>query len=156
MKPLSGFAFALLATIPVLPGCGGGGSSSSGDGSDRATTTTTADASSSTTATAFDSQAFFDARIAPRLNFCATCHVPGGLADTDEGDGLLLSGNSASHYDDFYAAWRELGEGTTGNPILVENAVMSEPHSGGKSWPAGSKPYLDVTQLFGCWDNPAS
>lgn len=156
MKPLSGFAFALLATIPLLPGCGGGGSSSSGDGSERSTTTTTANESTSTTPTAFDSHAFFDARIAPRLNFCATCHVPGGLADTDEGDGLLLSSHSASHYDDFYAAWRELGEGTTGNPILVENAVLSEPHSGGKSWPAGSEPYLDVTQLFGCWDNPAS
>ncbi|MFZ5602742.1 MAG: hypothetical protein ACOY7J_09830, partial [Pseudomonadota bacterium] len=98
MKPLSGFALALLATIPLLPGCGGGGSSSSGSNSDRAATTAEA-GTTSTPSTAFDSHAFFDARIAPRLNFCATCHVPGGLADTDAGDGLLLSSNSASRYD---------------------------------------------------------
>ncbi|HVL01376.1 MAG TPA: hypothetical protein VM553_16280, partial [Dongiaceae bacterium] len=156
MKPASGFAFPVLtlATLFLLSGCGGGGSSNSSGSNDTSRAAT--DSGSSTADTAFDSAAFFQARIQPRLTFCATCHVAGGLADTDEGDGLLLSSNSAQHYDDFHASWRELGEGTTNNPLLTKNALMSEVHSGGKSWPVGSEAYTDVSTLFGCWDDPES
>ena len=99
---------------------------------------------------------FFENRIQSSLTFCSTCHVPGGLADTDEGDGFLLSADSGQYYDDFHLAWETLGGGITDNPLLVENADPAEPHSGGKNWPYDSTIYDDVAHLFGCWEDPDS
>lgn len=105
---------------------------------------------------AFDAHAFYAANVAPRLQFCTTCHVVGGLADTDAGRTLLLSTNTANDYDNFQTAWRALGGGTTANPILKNNADPAVAHSGGKSWPVNGDAYNDVSKLFSCWNDPAS
>lgn len=103
-----------------------------------------------------DDKAFFTARVQPRLEFCRTCHIPGGVGDTDEGRRFLLSDNSGDDYANTYAAWQALGEGVQSNLLLVENADPAEPHSGGKNWPAGSAAYKDVATLLRCWDQPDS
>lgn len=145
---------SLLAGILLLPGCGGGSTSS--DSSTDTERNLDTSARDTTASTSFDERAFFDSHIAPHLPFCTTCHIAGGLADTDEGRGLLLSANSSDHYEQFYDAWDQLGRGIAGNPLLVENADPAEPHSGGKSWPVGSDVYRDVSQLFTCWDDPTA
>ena len=104
----------------------------------------------------FNDQEFFTNRIQSDLTFCSTCHIPGGLADTEEGNGFLLSVSSSNHYDDFYQSWQNLGGGVETNPLLVENADPTEPHSGGKNWPYNSAIYDDVVHLFGCWETPGS
>ena len=106
--------------------------------------------------TVTSSEELFSARIAPHMDFCRTCHVPGGIADTDEGKGFQLSGNDADDYDNVHSSWYGLGEGVETNPIIVENADNLEPHTGGKTWPKGSAVYADMVTLFSCWDDPDS
>ncbi|MGJ8670488.1 MAG: putative rubber dioxygenase RoxC [Oceanococcus sp.] len=96
-------------------------------------------------------RAFFDERVAPRLSFCRTCHVPDGVADTDEGDRFLLSKNAADDYDNLFSSWKLLGEGVDDNLLLIEATDNSEPHSGGKPWPRGSDAYADMRSLLRCW-----
>ena len=131
-----------------LSGCGGDETSSESE------TPRSQNATAAQNSNTFDAETFFATRIQARLDFCATCHIDGGIADTEEGNGLLLSANNAAYYDDFYLAWQTLGQGITSNPLLVENADINEPHSGGKSWPASSEAYADVSLLFQCWDEP--
>lgn len=102
------------------------------------------------------SEEFFDSRIAARMDFCRVCHVPDGVADTEEGNRLLLSADSAEDYARTYAAWQLLGEGVADNMLIVENADPNEPHSGGKNWPVGSDAYNDLITLLSCWDNPSN
>ncbi|MGB1581753.1 MAG: hypothetical protein ACPHER_09635, partial [Nevskiales bacterium] len=102
-----------------------------------------------------NSEAFFDARIAPRMDFCRTCHIPQGLADTSEGRRFLLSSNSGDDYNNLYSAWETLGGGVENNLLIIENADNNEPHSGGKNWPSGSDAYNDAITLLSCWENPA-
>lgn len=102
------------------------------------------------------SEEFFDARVTSRMDFCRTCHIPGGVADTDEGRRFLLSSNHGDDYANTFAAWQVLGEGVEENLLIVENADPNEPHSGGKSWPAGSDAYNDMITLLRCWNSPAS
>ena len=101
------------------------------------------------------SEEFFASRVAPRMDFCRTCHIPGGVADTDEGKRFLLSSNSSEDYANTYAAWQTLGRGVESNMLIVENADPNEPHSGGKNWPVGSDAYKDMIALLSCWNNPA-
>jgi hypothetical protein len=108
-----------------------------------------------------DPREFFTARVQPHLGFCRTCHVPGGVADTDDGRKLLLTATTGGasapdDYDRLNAAWVALGRGVTANMLLVEPTAASEPHSGGKPWPVGSEPYGAMFILLSCWDNPAA
>ncbi len=102
------------------------------------------------------SEEFFDGRVAPLMSFCRTCHIPGGVADTEEGKRFLLSSNSGDDYANTFAAWQAMGEGVESNPLIIENSDASEPHSGGKSWPVGSDAYNDMVTLLTCWDSPAN
>ena len=99
-------------------------------------------------------EAYFNQHIDPEMSYCGVCHVPGGVADTDEGDRFLLG--SQSNYASFEMAWADLGGGVETNLLLVENSRASEPHSGGKTWPMGSDKYGHVAVLLGCWDQPES
>jgi endo-cleaving rubber dioxygenase len=101
-----------------------------------------------------NSEEFFAARVAPNMGFCRTCHVPGGVADTDEGRRFQLSSNSTEDYAKLNASWIALGRGVETNKVLIEPTVGSEPHSGGKPWPATSDAYKHMKILLACWDNP--
>ncbi|MGB1580176.1 MAG: hypothetical protein ACPHER_01565, partial [Nevskiales bacterium] len=101
-----------------------------------------------------NSEEFFAARVGPRMGFCRTCHIPGGVADTPDGERFMLSSNSGDDYANTLAAWELLGEGVEDNLLIVENSDNTEPHSGGKNWPVGSDAYNDMVTLLGCWDDP--
>lgn len=153
MKPTLGNLPGSLLMLAILSGCGGDGSSNHQHGNEPRSQTNEQSAAAQQ---AFDAETFFAARVQPRLSLCSTCHIPGGIADTEAGDGLLLSTNSANHYQDFYQSWQTLGEGVTGNPLLTNNADPALSHTGGTSWPSSSEAYADVAELLGCWDDPQS
>lgn len=91
------------------------------------------------------------ARVQPELDYCRTCHVPGGVADTDEGRGLLLSRERSEDETRLHASWDRLGRGVETNPILT-HASGEAPHSGGSPWPRGGEPYEAMRALLACWD----
>ena len=104
---------------------------------------------------------FFTQHVQPSLAFCRSCHVPAGLADTDDGRRFQLSaaagGNPpADDYAKLKASWIALGRGVGSNKLLIEATVAAEPHSGGKPWPVGSSQYGAMLILLSCWDNPAA
>lgn len=99
-------------------------------------------------------ETFFEVRIQSKLEYCRTCHLAGGVADTSEGDDFLLTTAPAADYDRLYSAWQQLGEGIADNPLLLETSSSEEPHSGGKPWMVGSASYRDVSLLLSCWDSP--
>ncbi|MCG8316336.1 MAG: hypothetical protein MI976_24255, partial [Pseudomonadales bacterium] len=75
-----------------------------------------------------------------------------GVADTSEGRGLILN-NGSSDYANFFSAWDTMGQGTTSNPLLIENTDPNEPHTGGKTWPRNGKTYGHVHVLLTCWES---
>jgi endo-cleaving rubber dioxygenase len=107
-----------------------------------------------------NSQAFFDARVAPALGVCRTCHLPGGVANAEGQPGrrFVLAPESATaveQYNRLKSSWEALGRGVETNRILTKAAnTDAEPHSAGALWPAGSVPYNSMRLLLGCWDNP--
>lgn len=154
------FAPFTLALAVTLSGCGGEYSDNSGDdggqndGSSRSLNNGGGGSgNSSGNANGDVLVAYFNTHIDPQMSFCGTCHVPGGVADTDEGERFLLQ-SSLSHYDSFFEAWELMGKGIAANPLLKENADANEPHTGGKSWPAGSAINHHVATLLQCWDQP--
>jgi mono/diheme cytochrome c family protein len=142
----------LLSTVSQMSGCGG---EYSGEDDDDVPAELEDPTDPDPGSNAPELEAFFNANIEPQMSYCGVCHTPGGVADTDEGNGFLLSSNQ-SHYLSFEQAWIDLGGGVESNLLLVENADLSEPHTGGKTWPASSQIYADVVTLLSCWEEPAS
>src|SRR5699024_2400416 len=103
-----------------------------------------------------DVDVFFEKRIAPRLDFCRTCHVPGGVGDTADGKDFMLSKSPSEDEDNMRKAWEVLGKGVEENKILTMNSLTSEGHGGGQNWPQGSTAYADVMRLLSCWQEPES
>ena len=99
---------------------------------------------------------FFEQRLQTAVAFCRTCHIPGAVADSDEGRRFMLSSNPSNDYDLLYASWQALGGGVDSSLILIEASDDSEPHSGGKPWVAGGAIYQNMRTLLACWDNPDS
>lgn len=97
-------------------------------------------------------EAYFYDHVNEKMGYCAVCHTPGGVADTEEGDGFLLN-DGLSNYDSFFHSWQQLGEGVESNALLVENSNANEPHTGGKTWPQTSDAYQHVATLFTCWSS---
>lgn len=142
----------------VLGGCGGdysGGQSTDANSGDGGSRSVNNDGGGGNSGAANDDilAAYFNTHIQPQMPFCGTCHVPGGVADTDLGDGFLLP-SSQSHYDSFHASWETLGKGVTSNSLLKVNADPATNHTGGKSWPVGSAINQHVSTLLLCWDQP--
>jgi endo-cleaving rubber dioxygenase len=138
--PVASVGLILLSALLVA--CGGGSSNSPPSDSDNSGGGGTEPAS------------FFQANLSNAVGFCRTCHIPGGVADVEDGRGLMLSANAANDFDAVYAAWETLGRGVLTNPLIVETSDNSEPHSGGKPWPVGSASYEAMKTLLSCWDNP--
>lgn len=101
-------------------------------------------------------QEFFGRSTQANLNFCRTCHIPGGVADTEDGKLFMLSSNSGEDYDNVYKSWIALGEGVETNKILTNPSDPAQHHSGGQPWPAGSQPYNSMKVVLSCWDDPPS
>lgn len=101
-------------------------------------------------------QEFFGKSTQTNLNNCRTCHVPGGVADTDEGKLFMLSNDSSQDYDNVYKSWIALDKGVESNKILTNPSDPAQHHSGGQPWPVGSQPYKAMKVVLGCWDNPDS
>jgi len=166
MRPRYGFRFSAcalsLVITTLIAGCGGGGGGGDDDNqnippanvSENNNGNNNTPGSGSTNVGNLET--FFSQNIQTNLNFCRTCHVPGGIGDTDLGRRFMLSSDSAQDYTNVKASWTRLGGGVESNAILVKNSDAKAGHSGGQSWPVGSKAYNDMATLFKCWDNPAS
>lgn len=139
--------FLLLCGLLSLAACGGS-SSGSPQGASSNTDPRTDNSGSP--------EEFFQTNIQTSSGFCRTCHIPGGVADTDEGRGLMLSTNSTDDYQLLHASWQRLGGGVESSPLLTEPSDPSEPHSGGKPWPVGSQSYEAMHTLLSCWESPDS
>ena len=141
-RNLTGFGALLIGA--VLSACGGSsggspqGGSSVGGGN----------------APAGSQEEFFRTNLQTSSGFCRTCHIPNGVADTDDGRGLMLSSNTANDFANLRSAWEGLGGGVDSSPLLLEPSDPAEPHSGGKPWPKGSAPYEAMRSLLSCWDSP--
>ena len=99
---------------------------------------------------------FFAARVQPALDFCRTCHVPGGVGDTDKGRRFMLSPDKAEDYSRLLASWEALGRGVESNRLLLKPSGQDpEPHSGGTPWPKNGPAYANMKILLSCWENPA-
>ncbi len=101
-------------------------------------------------------KSFFAARVQPALDFCRTCHIPGGVGDTDKGKRFMLSSNTAEDYDRLKASWETLGKGVETNRILLKPSGQDpEPHSGGTPWPKNGAAYGNMKILLSCWEDPS-
>ncbi|MEQ1439123.1 hypothetical protein AAG565_07150 [Fontimonas sp. SYSU GA230001] len=98
---------------------------------------------------------FFAQRVQPRLAFCRSCHVPGGIADVEGGRQFMLSSNAAQDLANLRASWERLGGNNPTSRILRMASGAETPHSGGQPWPAGSDAYQDMQTLLRCFENPA-
>ncbi|MBD2858896.1 hypothetical protein IB286_07705 [Spongiibacter sp. KMU-158] len=142
-------------TCLILAACGGGGSTNSIPSSNSGANNG-GDSGGNNGGSGVTQQEFFQTNLQSAGGFCRTCHIPGGVADKPEGDGLMLSSNSAEDFANFYAAWESLGKGVATNPLVVKVSDPSESHDGGQPWPVGSVAYDAMITLMSCWDNPAN
>jgi len=137
----SRLAIVGVAVGTLLSACGsGGGGSGSG---------------SSGGSAAKDEQSHFTANVAPNLEFCRSCHVPGGVADTDAGKRFMLGTSKSQDYNLLKTSWTALGKGVESN-LILQNASGEHTHTGGAPWAKGGAPYNNMKILLGCWDNPAA
>ncbi|MGB1580177.1 MAG: hypothetical protein ACPHER_01570 [Nevskiales bacterium] len=146
---------ALCLAVLAIAGCNG--DYSGGTAANQGASGGSAGDSGSGSTEFANTEVFFSERVEPRLGFCRTCHIPGGVADTDDGRGFMLSTNSGDDYANLYASWEALGRGVEANRILTKASdTDAEKHSAGLIWPVGGDAYNDVASLFSCWDNPVA
>lgn len=134
----------------ILSACGG--SSGSANGGDTTNTGNSAGGGNGG-GNAANPEEFFQTRLQSSTGFCRTCHIAGGVADTDDGRGLMLTSDSAQDFQLLRASWEALGGGVDSSPLLIEPSDPAEPHSGGKPWPEGSQPYQAMRTLLTCWND---
>jgi cytochrome c553 len=142
-----------IAVVALSAACGG---SYSGTPSTGSSTGTSTGQSFSTP------QAYFAARVEPRLTYCRTCHVPGGVADVvstnlaTQGSLMMLSSNSSDDQANLQASWTALGGNNPVSRILkMPSGTDTVVHAGGTPWPVGSDAYNDVAQMLSCFQNPS-
>jgi endo-cleaving rubber dioxygenase len=98
---------------------------------------------------------FYAKRVEPRLAFCRTCHVPGGVADVDDGRLLMLGPQPGNDYALLRASWEALGGNDPESRILLmASGRDTRSHSGGTPWPLGSAAYADMAVLLDCFETP--
>src|SRR5262245_56764026 len=77
----------------------------------------------------------FAANVQPRLEFCRTCHVAGGIADVEDGRLFQLSEDTTEDYARVQDAWLVLGRGVESSRLLTMPSDPAVSHTGGKPWP---------------------
>jgi hypothetical protein len=94
----------------------------------------------------------FSQRVQPRMEFCRNCHVPGGVADVEDGRLFMLSADPSKDFANLRAAWENLGRNDSGSSRILKmpSGTDTRSHSGGTPWPAGSDAYREMeAQLLG-------
>jgi len=99
---------------------------------------------------------FYAKRIEPRIAFCRTCHVPGGVADVEDGRLYMLTPTGSGDFAALKASWEVLGSNNPTSRILLMASGQELPHSGGQPWAQGSSPYNDMATLLKCFENPTN
>ncbi|WP_373078417.1 hypothetical protein [Zhongshania sp.] len=105
---------------------------------------------------------FFKTNVHSSLAVCSTCHVAGGVADSDGvGDGrgfmLLKDASLPQTFLKLQSDWQNLGGGVATSPILFKasnSRAQTDPHVGGKQWAISSAEYINMQSLLQCWDSP--
>ena len=93
----------------------------------------------------------FSGKVQPQLDFCRTCHIPGGVADVEDGKDFMLSANRSQDLDNLRTSWERLGKNNPTSRILLMSSGQEVPHSGGAPWPQGSAPYKNMEILLKCF-----
>ncbi len=105
-----------------------------------------------------NSEEFFKARAQPRLDFCRTCHIPGGIADVTDGKLFMLSSNKNDDLSNLRASWERLGKNA--NPpsriLKMPSGTDARSHTGGTPWPKNSDAYKDMAVMLACFDDPVA
>lgn len=96
----------------------------------------------------------FASKVQPRLDFCRSCHVPGGVGDVEDGHDFMLDEDSAQDLDNFRGSWELLGSNNPVSRILLMASGQETPHTGGAPWPAEEEAYRDVDLLLQCFEDP--
>ncbi|MDD3763502.1 MAG: hypothetical protein PHP86_09465 [Nevskiales bacterium] len=97
----------------------------------------------------------FAGNVQPRLDFCRSCHVPGGVADVENGRDMMLSADRDADLENLRASWQRLGENNPTSRVLLMASGQETPHSGGAPWPQGSDAYQAMDLLLQCFADPA-
>jgi len=90
-------------------------------------------------------------RVQPNLAFCRSCHVPGGVADVENGRDFMPGNDLAS----LKASWERLGGNNPTSRILLMASGQETPHTGGAPWAQGSAAYQAMDVLLKCFGDPA-
>jgi len=130
-------AAALLASCSGNYGSGGG---SNGDGDEASGDVRTM-------------EELFTRSVQPSLAFCRSCHVPGGVADVEDGRDFSFSMNQAQDLANLRASWERLGRNNPTSRILLMPSGQETPHSGGAPWPVGSAEYRNMDILLKCFSD---
>lgn len=98
----------------------------------------------------------FQQAVQPRLDYCRTCHMPGGVGDVEGGDKLLLRSDRTQDSALIRSAWEALGGNTAGTSEVLTMAAgtASRSHSGGAPWPPGSDAYRAMDAYLRGFDTP--
>ncbi|MFA5939692.1 MAG: hypothetical protein WC809_10100 [Sinimarinibacterium sp.] len=134
----------MAAPLLVLAGCSGNYS-----GGDAGTQTGGGGPASA------DVEEHFAQKVQPSLDFCRNCHVPGGIADVDNGRNFQLSSDRGQDLANLRASWERLGGNDPTSRILLMASGQETPHSGGAPWPVDSAPYRNMDILLRCFADPA-
>ncbi|PPE74268.1 hypothetical protein C3942_09575 [Solimonas fluminis] len=100
----------------------------------------------------------FTQRVQPRLDFCRSCHVPGGVADVADGKRFQLAEDESRDAELLKQSWLALGGNGNGKSRILRMASGTDTrtHSGGKPWPVGSDAYREMDALLQGYDTPAA
>ena len=96
----------------------------------------------------------FSNQVQPRLDFCRTCHIPGGIADVEDGKDFMLSSSKSEDLKNLRASWERLGKNNPTSRILLMASGQETPHTGGAPWPVGSDAYKAMEALLKCFESP--
>jgi len=136
-----GLGGATILVAALLAGCSGdygggrGGGSDTGDGGP----------------TPRSMEEHFGRNVQPRLDFCRSCHVPGGVADVEKGRKFQLNKDRSNDLARLRASWEALGGNNPTSRLLLMASGAETPHSGGAPWPAGSPAYVAMDVLLKCF-----
>jgi len=132
----------VITTSTLLAACsggyGGGGGGTSGD-----------------SAEARSMDEHFTLNVQPSLEFCRSCHVPGGIADVEQGRDFQLSTSKSQDLANLKASWERLGGNNPTSRILLMASGQETPHSGGAPWPRDGAAYRNAEILFRCFADPS-
>jgi len=136
-----------LLLLALAAGCGGGysggpasgGSGGSGGGGSQARSM----------------EEFFGQSVQPQMDFCRSCHVPGGIADVDKGRQFQLGSDRTQDLARLKASWERLGGNTPTSRLLLMASGQETPHTGGAPWAQGSAAYTNMEILLKCFGDPS-